>query len=317
MSKTCFRIGTRGSPLALTQANWVKNRLTERHPGLEVELRIIKTQGDKIQDVPLAQVGGKGLFVKEIEEALLTREVDLAVHSMKDMPGELPPGLKIGAVPEREDPRDVFLSREPIRFEEVPLRGKIGTSSLRRKAQLLFQRPDLEVLSLRGNLDTRIRKMETLDLDGIILAAAGLHRLGLGERIRHYLEPEFCLPAVGQGALALEIRDPDPGTWEWIAFLHHEETSLCTRAERAFLKRLEGGCQVPLAGQARIAGDRLILTGLIAGLEGEALFREQQAGPLSGPEALGAALADLLLQMGGREILEKAYGFRGTPVNFE
>jgi hydroxymethylbilane synthase len=317
MNKTFFRIGTRGSPLALTQATWVKTRLAEHHPNLEVELRIIKTQGDKIQDVPLAQVGGKGLFVKEIEEALLTREVDLAVHSMKDMPGDLPPGLKIGAVPEREDPRDVFLSREPIRFEEVPQGGRIGTSSLRRKAQLLFRRPDLEIQSLRGNLDTRIRKMESLGLDGIILAAAGLHRLGLEDRIRHYLEPEFCLPAVGQGALALEIRDQDPATWNWISFLHHEETSLCTRAERAFLKRLDGGCQVPLAGQARIEGDRLILTGLIAGLEGEALFIERQASPLSRPETLGTAVAERLLQTGGREILEKAYGFKETPINFE
>ncbi|MCU0580484.1 MAG: hydroxymethylbilane synthase, partial [Desulfobacterota bacterium] len=240
MNDTPFRIGTRGSPLALKQATWVKEQLTEHFPQRAVELIIIKTQGDKIQDVPLAQVGGKGLFVKEIEEALLQEQVDLAVHSMKDMPGDLPPGLQIGAVPEREDPRDVFLSPQGLRLEDVRHRGKIGTSSLRRKAQILSRRPDLEIVALRGNLDTRIRKMADLGLDGIVLAAAGLHRLGLQELIGHYLEIEYCLPAVGQGALALEIRDPDPDSEALIAFLHHEPTALCTRAERAFLKRLEG-----------------------------------------------------------------------------
>jgi hydroxymethylbilane synthase len=312
MNASFFRIGTRGSPLALRQATWVKDQLTERHPALRVNLVTIKTQGDKIQDVPLAQVGGKGLFVKEIEEALLNHTVDLAVHSMKDMPGDLPSGLKIGAVPEREDPRDAFLSSKHLRLEDVPPQGKIGTSSLRRKAQLLFRRPDLEIISLRGNLDTRIRKMDSQGLDGIILAAAGLHRLDLRGFIRHYLETELSLPAVGQGALALEIRDRDPGTEAVIAFLHHEPTALCIRAERAFLKRLEGGCQVPLAGQARVTGEGLLFTGLIAGLEGEALFREEISGPAGNPEALGAALADRLLRMGGRQILEKAYGFKGT-----
>jgi hydroxymethylbilane synthase len=312
MNDSSFRIGTRGSPLALRQATWVKDQLTERHPHLRVDLVTIKTQGDKIQDVPLAQVGGKGLFVKEIEEALLNHTVDLAVHSMKDMPGDLPAGLKIGAVPEREDPRDAFLSSKHLRLEDVPPQAKIGTSSLRRKAQLLFRRPDLEIISLRGNLDTRIRKMDAQGLDGIILAAAGLHRLDLRGFIRHYLETELLLPAVGQGALALEIRDHDPGPEAAIAFLHHEPTALCIRAERAFLKRLEGGCQVPLAGQALVAGGRLLFTGLIAGLEGEALFREEISGPTGNPEALGAALADRLLRMGGRQILEKAYGFKGT-----
>jgi hydroxymethylbilane synthase len=312
MNDSFFRIGTRGSPLALRQATWVKDHLTERHPQLRVDLVTIKTQGDKIQDVPLAQVGGKGLFVKEIEEALLNHTVDLAVHSMKDMPGDLPSGLKIGAVPEREDPRDAFLSSKHLRLEDVPPQAKIGTSSLRRKAQLLFRRPDLEIISLRGNLDTRIRKMDSQRLDGIILAAAGLHRLDLRGSIRHYLETELLLPAVGQGALALEIRDHDPGTEAAIAFLHHEPTALCIRAERAFLKRLEGGCQVPLAGQALVAGEELLFTGLIAGLEGEALFREEIAGPAGNPEALGAALADRLLRKGGRQILEKAYGFKGT-----
>jgi hydroxymethylbilane synthase len=303
-----IRLGTRGSPLAWQQAQWVRDRLEQRHPELKVELVIIKTKGDKILDVPLAQVGGKGLFVKEIEEALLTKRVDLAVHSMKDMPGDLPEGLRIGAVPVREDPRDVFLSPQKITLDQVPVSAKIGTGSLRRKAQLLGYRPDLEIIPLRGNLDTRIRKMETLGLAGIVLAAAGLHRLGWHHLISHYLEPEVCLPAVGQGALAIEVRADDHRLQEWIAFLHHEESALCTRAERAFLQRLEGGCQVPLAGQARVQGERLLLTGLIADLEGKIIFKDQREGPIQDPEGLGTALADHLLGLGGRAVLDQVYG---------
>ena len=302
------RLGTRGSPLALKQAQWVKGRLEMHHPELKVDLVTIKTKGDKILDVPLAQVGGKGLFVKEIEEALLSKKVDLAVHSMKDMPGDLPEGLKIGAVPVREDPRDVFLSPLKISLAQVPFQAKIGTGSLRRKAQLLGYRPDLEIIPLRGNLDTRIRKMETQGLAGIVLAAAGLHRLGWNHLISEYLEPEVCLPAVGQGALAIEIRADDFHLENWIAFLHHEESAVCTRAERAFLHRLEGGCQVPLAGQARIQGERLLLTGLIADLEGKIIFKDHREGPLQDPEGLGTALADHLLGLGGREVLDQVYG---------
>jgi hydroxymethylbilane synthase len=303
-----IRLGTRGSPLAWHQAQWVKDRLEQRHPELKVELVTIKTKGDKILDVPLAQVGGKGLFVKEIEEALLSNRVDLAVHSMKDMPGDLPEGLRIGAVPVREDPRDVFLSPQKTALDQVPASAKIGTGSLRRKAQLLGYRPDLEIIPLRGNLDTRIRKMETQGLAGIVLAAAGLHRLGWHHLISHYLEPEVCLPAVGQGALAIEVRADDHRLQEWIAFLHHEESALCTRAERAFLQRLEGGCQVPLAGQARVQGERLLLTGLIADLEGKILFKDQREGPIQDPEGLGTALADHLLGLGGRAVLDQVYG---------
>ncbi len=303
-----IRLGTRGSPLALQQAHWVKDRIEQHHPELKVDLITIKTKGDKILDVPLAQVGGKGLFVKEIEEALLTKEIDLAVHSMKDMPGDLPEGLKIGAVPVREDPRDVFLSPNGITLAQVPAHSKIGTGSLRRTAQLLGYRPDLEIIPLRGNLDTRIRKMETLELAGIVLAAAGLHRLGWNDLISEYLEPEVCLPAVGQGALAIEIRADDFQLEERIAFLHHEESALCTRAERAFLRRLEGGCQVPLAGQARIQGGRLVLTGLIADLEGKVVFKDQREGPLHDPDGLGTALADHLLGLGGRQVLDQFYG---------
>jgi hydroxymethylbilane synthase len=301
------RLGTRGSPLALKQAQWVKGRLEMHHPELKVDLVTIKTKGDKILDVPLAQVGGKGLFVKEIEEALLTKKVDLAVHSLKDMPGDLPEGLKIGAVPVREDPRDVFLSPLKITLAQVPSQAKIGTGSLRRKAQLLGYRPDLEIIPLRGNLDTRIRKMETQGLAGIVLAAAGLHRMGWQHLISQYLEPEICLPAVGQGALAIEIRADDFRLENWIAFLHHQESALCTQAERAFLHRLEGGCQVPLAGQARVQGERLLLTGLIADLEGKTMFKDRREGPIHDPEGLGRSLADHLLELGGREVLNQVY----------
>jgi hydroxymethylbilane synthase len=302
-----IRLGTRGSPLARQQAQWVKDRLEQRHPELKVELVTIKTKGDKILDVPLAQVGGKGLFVKEIEEALLSKRVDLAVHSMKDMPGDLPEGLRIGAVPVREDPRDVFLSPQKIALDQVPVSAKIGTGSLRRKAQLLGYRPDLEIIPLRGNLDTRIRKMETQGLAGIVLAAAGLHRLGWHHLISHYLEPEVCLPAVGQGALAIEVRADDDRLQQWITFLHHEESARCTRAERAFLQRLEGGCQVPLAGHARVHGERLLLAGLIADLDGKSIFKDQREGPIQDPEGLGRALADHLLGIGGRAVLDQVY----------
>jgi len=302
-----LRLGTRGSPLAWQQAHWVKDRLEQHHPELKVDLVTIKTKGDKILDVPLAQVGGKGLFVKEIEEALLTKKVDLAVHSLKDMPGDLPEGLKIGAVPVREDPRDVFLSPLKITLAQVPSQAKIGTGSLRRKAQLLGYRPDLEIIPLRGNLDTRIRKMETQGLAGIVLAAAGLHRMGWQHLISQYLEPEICLPAVGQGALAIEIRADDFRLENWIAFLHHQESALCTQAERAFLHRLEGGCQVPLAGQARVQGERLLLTGLIADLEGKTMFKDRREGPIHDPEGLGRSLADHLLELGGREVLNQVY----------
>jgi hydroxymethylbilane synthase len=305
------RLGTRGSPLALQQSHWVKGRIEQHHPELQVELITIKTTGDKILDVPLAQVGGKGLFVKEIEEALLRGKVDLAVHSMKDMPGDLPEGLKIGAVPEREDPRDVLLSPQKTTLDQVPASAKIGTGSLRRKAQLLGYRPDLEIVPLRGNLDTRIRKLETLGLAGIVLAAAGLHRLGWNHLIGQYLEPEICLPAVGQGALAIEVRADDLRLQDWIAFLHHEDSALCTRAERAFLQRLEGGCQVPLAGHARVQGERLVLAGLIADLEGKIIFKERREGPIHDPEVLGRSLAEHLLGLGGREVLDQVYGRKG------
>jgi len=302
-----IKIGTRGSPLALQQSSWVKGKLADVYPHLRIELVIIKTTGDKILDVPLAAIGGKGLFVKEIEEALLDKRIDLAVHSMKDMPGDLPEGLMIGAVPVREDPRDVLISRDRLLLDGIPGQKKIGTSSLRRKAQLLHLRPDLEILSLRGNLDTRIKKMETEGLAGIILAAAGIHRMGLEDRISQYLNLDTSLPAVGQGALALEIRRDDHRLKELLTEIHDNPTALCTQAERAFLKQLQGGCQVPIAGHASIQGRQILLKGLIASLDGSTLIKDQIEGPLTDPLGLGVNLADRLFRSGGREILEQIY----------
>ena len=307
MARDLIKIGTRGSPLALKQSTWVKKALSGRYPSLHLELVPIKTKGDKILDVPLAAVGGKGLFVKEIEEALLSGEVDLAVHSMKDMPGELPPGLVIGAVPLREDPRDVWISRDQVSFQAIPPQKKIGTSSLRRKSQLLHLRPDLQVVPLRGNLDSRIRKIESEDLEGIILAAAGLNRMGLSGLVTQILDIGLCLPAVGQGALVLEIREEDDALKEMVSCLNHQETALCTQAERSFLKRLQGGCQVPLAGHARFREGRLSLAGLIASLDGSVVIKEKMEGPAGDPEGLGLRLAEHLLDRGGREILDQVY----------
>jgi hydroxymethylbilane synthase len=303
-----IKIGTRGSPLALRQSTWVKEALAGYFPLLEIEMVAIKTTGDKILDVPLAAIGGKGLFVKEIEEALLEKKIDLAVHSLKDMPGELPPGLTIGAVPVREDARDVLISREGILLKEIPGGDKIGTSSLRRQAQLLGHRPDLKMIPLRGNLDTRIKKIESEGLAGIILAAAGIHRMGLQDKISQYLDLDICLPAVGQGALALEIREGDPGVQELIRVIQHETTAFCIQAERAFLSRLQGGCQVPIAGHAWIEGQRILIKGLIAGLDGRTIIKDQIEGPLSDPLSLGFRLADKLLDQGGQEILEGVLG---------
>ena len=300
-------IGTRGSPLALRQSNWVRETLSGFYPHLRIVMKEIRTTGDKILDCPLSAIGGKGLFVKEIEEALLEKRIDIAVHSMKDMPGDLPGGLMIGAVPVREDPRDVLISRDRCLLRDIPDRKSIGTSSLRRKAQLLHQRPDLQIIPLRGNLDTRIKKIESEGLAGVVLAAAGIHRMGLQNKISQYLDLETCLPAVGQGALALEIREGDPWFKDLVRVIHDEVTALCTQAERAFLKGLQGGCQVPIAGHARIEGGRLILQGLIAGLDGRELFKDQVEGPPTDPINLGNRLAERLLLTGGKEVLDRVY----------
>ena len=301
-------IGTRRSKLALWQAEWVHARLRELEPELAVSLKRIKTTGDKILDTPLASIGGKGLFVKEIEEALLRGEIDLAVHSMKDVPTRLPAGLEILAIPEREDPRDVLITRNKVSLARLVPGSRIGTSSLRRQAQLLHYRPDLSIQILRGNLDTRLRKLEAGEYDGIILAAAGIKRLGWSDRVTEYLSPDVCLPAIGQGALALEGRTDDGFVREVVARLDHHPTRIAVTAERAFLERLEGGCQVPIAAHAAITNGTLTLSALIAGVDGRRLVRDSLQGPMRDAHRLGVELAERLLARGGDEILKEIYG---------
>lgn len=303
-----IRIGTRGSPLAVWQAEWVRSRLLALHPQYKVELTKIKTTGDKILDVPLAQVGGKGLFVKEIETSLLEDRIDLAVHSMKDMPAEIPSGLCIGVFPERENPLDILIARNGYLFEDLPQGARIGSSSLRRGAQVRHIRPDMTVHPLRGNLDTRIRKLDTEGLDAIVLAAAGVKRLGLEARITEYLPETIMLPAIGQGALAIEVRADDNATRDLIAPMDHTDTRLAVESERAFLSRLEGGCQVPIAAHAKIAGHAIELTGLVAEVDGSVLLRDTITGSVDKHEALGVELAEKLLDQGGQEILENILG---------
>jgi len=301
-------IGTRGSKLALWQAEWVYARLRELEPALAVSLKRIKTTGDKILDTPLATIGGKGLFVKEIEEALLRGEIDLAVHSMKDVPTRLPAELEILAIPEREDPRDVLITLNKVSLERLVPGSRIGTSSLRRQAQLLHYRPDLSIQILRGNLDTRLRKLEAGEYDGIILAAAGIKRLGWSEYVTEYLSPDVCLPAIGQGALALEGRADDGFVREVVARLDHHPTRTAVTAERALLERLEGGCQVPIAAHAAITNGIMTLSALIAGVDGRRLVRDSLEGPMHDAHWLGVRLAERLLAHGGDEILKEIYG---------
>ena len=306
-----IRLGSRGSTLALWQANHVKAEV-ELRTGRGVEILKIKTTGDMILDVPLSKVGGKGLFVKEIEEALLSKRIDLAVHSMKDVPTDLPGGLEISCITRREDPRDAFLSVKYARFEELPKGARVGTSSLRRQTQLLGVRPDLSIGQLRGNLDSRIRKMEEGRYDAIILAAAGLRRLGWDDRVRQYLPVDLSIPAIGQGALGIEIRSDDTKTREAVAFLDDRETALAVRAERGFLKRLEGGCQVPIAAHGTMSGDTVALAGMIGRPDGSLILRGSRTGSVSDPEAIGIGLAEELLSRGGREILDEVYRQAGS-----
>jgi hydroxymethylbilane synthase len=301
-----IRLGSRGSKLALWQAEFIQFEI-ERKTGRKVEITRIKTTGDMILDVPLAKVGGKGLFVKEIEEALLSGGIDLAVHSMKDVPTDLPDRLAIVAITGREDPRDAFLSVKYRKFEELPRGAKLGTSSLRRQTQLLGLRPDLSVETLRGNLDTRIRKMEEGRYDAIILAAAGLRRLGWEAKITEYIPEEMSLPAIGQGALGIEIRVDDPDTREAVSFLNDRDTAFAVRAERGFLKRLEGGCQVPIASYGRTEGDSIFLKGMVGRPDGSEIIRGSARGSTEDPEALGVGLAEQLLARGAKEILDEVY----------
>ncbi len=303
-----IRIGTRGSKLALTQSEWIRNKVQERYPHVRVELTIIKTTGDKIQDAPLSKVGGKGLFVKEIEDALLENRVDLAVHSMKDVPAELPDGLMLAAFPEREDPRDALISTGDATIDQMPWKAKLGTSSLRRAAQILRIRPDLNISPLRGNVDTRLGKLKGGELDCIILATAGLRRMGLEDRISQIIPTNKIMPAIGQGALGLETRSDDVETIGVIDFLNHDPTRIAVAAERAFLKELEGGCQVPIAGLAHLEDDRLHFTGMVAELDGTRIIQGHISGDKKDADRMGKALAHRLLADGAQEILERVYG---------
>ena len=311
-----LRIGSRGSQLALWQANHISALLRER--GHEVEIEIIHTTGDKITDVALAMVGakgglGKGVFTKEIEEALAAGRVDLAVHSLKDLPTDLPAGFEIAAITEREDPRDAFCSRHYSKVEELPQGGRVGTSSLRRQAQLKAIRPDLDIHPLRGNVDTRLRKLEEGEYDAIILASAGLKRLGKTELIKQIIPADIMCPAAGQGALGIEIREGDAVTRKHLEFLNDKAARAATTCERALLNSLGGGCQVPIGAFAEIQNGRLHLDAIVADPDGSKVLRESRDGDIDDPEALGNAVGKKLLSRGGDEILDAVYG-RGLAV---
>ena len=306
-------IGTRGSALALWQTNWVKTRLEEVHPGLKVDVTIIKTTGDKLQTASLAQIGGKGVFTKELEDALLDGRIDLAVHSLKDLPTRLPEGLHLAAVSEREDVRDALIVGEPMKgavtsISDLPDGARIGTSSLRRAAQLRHSRPDLEILELRGNVETRLRKLSEGNYEAIILASAGLLRLGYGDLITRRLDVAEMLPAVGQGALGIEARGDDERVNALLSVLNHTPTRAATEAERAVLRSLGGGCAVPIAAHAHVSGDNITLDALVAELSGGRVIRMQQQGLSLEARALGEALAAELIAAGAREILRNFDG---------
>lgn len=323
MKRRKISIGTRGSKLALWQSEWIKSELKSRYPDLEIELNKIKTTGDKILDVPLAQVGGKGLFVKEIEEALLRGEADIAVHSMKDVPTEFPEELHLAVICEREDPRDAFISQiqsskfKVQNFKSLPKGATIGTSSLRRSCQLLSIRPDLKIEQLRGNLDTRLRKLDERQFEAIILAAAGVKRLGLQNRITEILPFEISLPAIGQGAIGIECRIDDEFIHGLISPLDHSETSICVKAERAFLLRLEGGCQVPIAAHARLIQGKVSMDGLVGSISGDKIIKGHIEGAYEQAETLGVQLANEILSKGGKEILDEVYKKCAPKINGE
>lgn len=298
-------IGSRGSQLALWQANWVKSELERINGNVEVSIQIIKTSGDKIQDVPLAKIGGKGLFVKEIEEALLAHEIDIAVHSMKDVPMKLPRELQIAVVTERESPLDALISKNGEKIADLPEGATVGTSSLRRSSQLLRYRPDLKIEMLRGNLDTRLKKLDEGQYDAIILAAAGLNRLGWADRITEEISREILLPAMGQGALGIETRINDVDVQKFICDLDHEATHWAVDAERAFVDILDGGCQVPIGAYATVDGGEITVRGLVAGLDGKTIYQLDKTGPVYDADKLGRELGNELLKMGAAEILKE------------
>ncbi|MBT5549739.1 MAG: hydroxymethylbilane synthase [Nitrospina sp.] len=302
-----IKIGSRGSPLALWQAHWIKGKLESENPEIPVELVIIKTSGDKIQDVPLAKIGGKGLFVKEIEEALLRKEVDFAVHSMKDMPIKFPFALCIASVTKRENPFDALISKNNVRLADLPKGAKVGTGSLRRISQLLHYRPDLELVPLRGNLDTRIKKLETEGLDAIILAAAGLIRMGWEDKISEIISPEILLPAMGQGAVGIESRKNDVDNQILLADMDDENTHLALDAERAIVTQLEGGCNVPIGAFATIDGDEMTVRGLVASLDGKTVYKKEIRGNKIQAITLGKELGNALIEMGGDKIMQEIH----------
>lgn len=303
-----LRLGTRKSQLALWQANYVRDALEHLHPGLKVELVTMTTEGDRILDRNLATVGGKGLFIKELEEGLLEKRVDFAVHSMKDVTVTLPRGLHISVVCEREDPRDAFISNRYSSLASLPAGARVGTSSLRRQCQLRDNYSQLEIISLRGNVNTRLTKLDDGKFDAILLAVAGIKRLGMETRIRERLDPAVCLPAVGQGAICIESREDDKVTNVLLAPLNHRATQVCVTAERAMNARLEGGCQVPIGGYAEMNGNELYLRGMVGEPDGSHLLRAEMRGPVSQAEQLGVRLAEMLLTKGAKSILDKVYG---------
>lgn len=307
MVEKIIRIATRQSPLALWQAEHVAARLEQAFPGLKTQLVKMTTRGDKILDAPLAKIGGKGLFVKELEQGMLEGSADIAVHSMKDVPVEFPEGLHLAAILTREDPTDAFVSNHYKTLDDLPATARIGTSSLRRQCQIKEKFPNAEILSLRGNVNTRLAKLDAGEYDAIILASAGLKRLGMAERITECLATQVSLPAIGQGAIGIECRVNDPFINDMLQVLHDQETGLCVKAERAMNARLSGGCQVPIAGFAELQGDQLFMRGLVGNPDGSVLYRSEFSGTVDQAEAIGIHIAEHLLAQGADKILEALY----------
>jgi hydroxymethylbilane synthase len=299
-----FVIGSRGSDLALWQANYVKNTLDNLFPEKEFEIKIIHTTGDQVLDTALSKIGDKGLFTKQIEAELIDGGIDMAVHSLKDLQTAQPGGLVVGAICERELPNDIFISRSAASIDDLPLGARVATGSLRRRSQLLHYRPDLIIEEIRGNVPTRLRKFDESDLDGMVLAYAGVYRLGLGERITQLVPLDIILPAVGQGAVAIEIRSDDERARDVVQKLDHQQTRVCVTAERAFLRRLEGGCQVPIGAHATLERDTVTLEGMVGSLDGTVIFRERVSGSASDADPLGTQLADSLIKKGARDVLD-------------
>ena len=307
MSKDTITIATRKSPLAMWQAEHVKARLEQAHPGINVILLGMSTQGDKILDTPLAKIGGKGLFVKELEQGMLDGKADIAVHSMKDVPVAFPEGLHLPVIMQREDPRDAFVSNKFESIDDLPEGAVVGTSSLRRQCQISHHRPDLEIRPLRGNVNTRLAKLDNGDYDAVILAGAGLIRLDFESRIRNLIPVEFSLPAIGQGAIGIECRTSDEEVNQLLKPLHHDVTATCVLAERAMNNRLEGGCQVPIGGHAVLDGDALYLRGLVGSVDGKDIIRAESTGAIKDSEAIGTQVAETLLENGADKILKALY----------